>query len=315
MTWIFLALGGLYAFARIVEPLRPLLNLYGVPGSLFWLWLMVLAFAQLAYNSHLSIPWRLALLGILGAGLYVALVIARDWLSGWVPALAAMAVTLVMASPRLAVLLALGAGAAAAVAAPFFIALVTSNNEYSLMTRLEAWSVLWQIFQISPLIGIGPANYYWYTLLFPILGYYVSFNSHNNYVDIILQTGLFGLTCFLWFFAALWLVGRRMMARAPEGFARAYVYGALGGLAGTAMAGLLGDWVLPFVYNVGFAGMRSSLLSWLFLGGIVAIDRLLASEGNKQPERPSPQRSVEPHVGLAPSRGVEAGDAGVARYH
>ena len=153
-----------------------------------------------------------------------------------------------------------------------FVADPSGDNEYSLMTRLEAWKILWQIFQISPLIGIGPSNYYWYTPLFPILGYPVNFNSHNNYVDLVLQTGVLGLVCFGWFFAALGLVSWQLRTTAPPGFARAYVYGAIGGIGGTLLAGMLGDWVIPFVYNIGYEGMRSSLLGWIFMGGLVAIN-------------------------------------------
>ncbi len=58
------------------------------------------------------------------------------------------------------------------------------------------------------------------------------------------------------------------------GFARGYVYACLGGLAGTLVAGMLGDWFLPFVYNIGLAGFRASMLGWLFLGGLVAVEEM-----------------------------------------
>jgi len=48
------------------------------------------------------------------------------------------------------------------------------------------------------LLGVGPANYYHYTLINPIIGWYVKFNSHNNYLDLLAQTGILGLACFLW---------------------------------------------------------------------------------------------------------------------
>ena len=58
------------------------------------------------------------------------------------------------------------------------------------------------------------------------------------------------------------------------GFASAYVYGAIGGLAGTLVAGMLADWMLPFVYNVGLSGFRASLFPWLFLGGLMSLRRV-----------------------------------------
>jgi hypothetical protein len=44
------------------------------------------------------------------------------------------------------------------------------------------------------------------------------------------------------------------------------------------VAGMLGDWVLPFFYNVGLNGFRSSMLGWLFLGGLVSIEQMVLSQ-------------------------------------
>jgi hypothetical protein len=134
--------------------------------------------------------------------------------------------------------------------------------------------ILREIVKVNPALGLGFANYYWYTPLFPIRGFAVRFNSHNNFVDIIAQTGLVGLGIFLWFFFELGRVGMRLIHRVPAGFPRAYVYGALGGLVATLAAAMLGDWVLPFVYNIGFSGVRTGILAWIFLGGLVALETL-----------------------------------------
>jgi O-antigen ligase len=134
-----------------------------------------------------------------------------------------------------------------------------------------------QIIKASPIWGLGFANYYWYTPLFPIRGYAVSFNSHNNYVDIVAQTGLVGLVCVLWFFGEAGTLCSRLRDQVPTGFARAFVYGAMGGLAGTIVLAMLGDWVLPFVYNIGLFGFRTSILAWLFLGGLVSLEQMTFS--------------------------------------
>ncbi|PWH19836.1 MAG: hypothetical protein DDG58_04135, partial [Ardenticatenia bacterium] len=52
------------------------------------------------------------------------------------------------------------------------------------------------------------------------------------------------------------------------------VYACLAGLAGTLVAGMLADWFIPFVYNIGLAGFRASILGWLFLGGLIALDQM-----------------------------------------
>jgi hypothetical protein len=69
-------------------------------------------------------------------------------------------------------------------------------------------------------------------------------------------------------------LGLRLLSRVPEGFPKAYVYGALGGLAATAAAAMLGDWLLSFVYNIGLSGIRTGILAWIFLGGLVVIENL-----------------------------------------
>jgi len=147
-------------------------------------------------------------------------------------------------------------------------------DAYSYLTRVEAWRILLTIIQKSPILGLGPANYYWYTPLFPILGWRVQFNSHSQYIDLLAQTGIVGLFCFLWFAWEMGRLGLQLLGQVPAGFGRAYVYGVLGGLVGTLVAAALGDWVLPFVYNVGLTGMRASLPGWLFMGGLVALSRL-----------------------------------------
>jgi hypothetical protein len=282
LTWLFLALSGLYVAGRLVPGLgRFTGRLFqdGATGSLFWTWLVALALSQALFNRRLRMGWRLALGGLVLATLYIGLFQARAWASGWLPPLVAVIGILWAGAPRLGLLVTLAGGAVGALSRQEVIGLVMiGDQQYSLITRWEATRILAEIIKVNPVLGLGPANYYHYTPLFPILGWYVQFNSHNQYVDIVAQTGLLGLACFLWF---VWEVGRlgwRLRARVLDGFARAYVYGALGGLAGTLAAGMMADWVLPFVYNIGLAGFRASVLGWLFLGGLVALEQISHQE-------------------------------------
>jgi O-antigen ligase len=98
-------------------------------------------------------------------------------------------------------------------------------------------------------------------------------NSHNNYVDLFSHTGIVGLGLFLWFMAEVARLGLRLRRRYPQGFTAGYINGMLATMAGVMVLMLLLDWFLPFVYNVGFYGFQASVLVWLFLGGLVAIDR------------------------------------------
>ena len=280
LTWLFLALGAVYIAGRLVPgPGRSLVGLFpdGSTGSLFWVWLVALAFSQAAFNRRLAKGWRLALGGLVLATLYVGLFPARSWASGWLPSLVALLVVVWARAPRLGLLITVVGCAVVALSLSEITGLIIAGEEYSAVTRWEAWRIMTEIIKVNPVLGLGPANYYHYTPLYPILGWVVEFSSHNQYVDIVAQTGLLGLLCFFWF---IWAVGRlawRMRNRVPDGFANAYVYGALGGLGGMLAAGMLGDWVLPFAYNIGLKGMRASVLGWLFLGGVVVLEKLYAA--------------------------------------
>jgi O-antigen ligase len=279
MTGIFLALGALYIVGRFIPQLSSLtlrLGFFkiGSIDSLFWTWLVAIAFSQAFLNSHLGLPWRVAL-GILVCGTFlISFGYTRDWTSGWLPALAAVVIILFAAKPRIGIFALLIAGIFLFINSQTSENLVLQGNQYSLTTRVEAWAILGNIIKVNPIFGTGFANYYFYTALFPINGYYVPFNSHNNYVDLVAQTGLLGTACFFWFFWTVGRLGWRLRNRVHVGFEQAYVYGALGGLVGTLVAAFLGDWVLPFVYNIGLNGFRSSILAWLFLGGLIAIENL-----------------------------------------
>ena len=76
--------------------------------------------------------------------------------------------------------------------------------------------------------------------------------------------------------ASIGRLGWKLRERCDDGFARGYVYGCLAGLVGSLAAGMLGDWFLPFVYNIGLAGFRASVLGWMFLGGLVAIEQMVS---------------------------------------
>ncbi len=287
MTWLFLALAALYIALRVAPPLARLIPIrlaQGATGSLFYVWLTVLAASQALFNSTLR-WWARVGCGILAAlTLAVGLILGRSWSSGWLPSLVALTVMIWVARPRLGTIIAIPV----AIVGFYFYTDVSSvllkGNEYSLLTRVEAWSILVELISVNPVTGLGPANYYWYTPLYAILGYFVQFNSHNNFIDIIAQSGLLGFGCFVWLVFELFVLGWRLRATVAAGFARAYVFAALGGLGGMLAAGMLGDWIIPFVYNIGLTGFRSSLLGWLFLGGLVALDFMTQRKMQESPE-------------------------------
>jgi hypothetical protein len=280
---LFFIIGAGYMAGRLRVPilseLSRMMNRQGSDGSVFWVWLTALATGQLLFNQTLHRWKQLFLLGLIGVTLYIGFFQARDWASGWLPPLAAIGVIIWLRSWRVGVMCALIGIIVLFVARPDILQGIlsaeTSTESYSILTRDAARDILLQqIFPLSPIFGLGPANYYWYTPLYPILGWYVKFNSHNNYVDILMQTGIIGLLCFLWVMGELGWLGWRLRNRFKGDFAQGYVNACVGGIVGTLLACWLADWLLPFVYNIGLTGFRASILAWIFMGGLVSLEQI-----------------------------------------
>lgn len=276
-VWSLIILGGLYNLAFLVPQLRPYINRTfqrAVVDSLFWCWLLVLTFGQAFLNSELNFKLKLPLMVSFSVILYNLLVIRQSWTSGWLPALASVFFIVLIIKPKLAFAMVGLGGIFLLISSQIANELVMGgDNEYSLLTRIEAWKILGEIIKVNPLFGLGPSNYYFFTPFYKILGYSVNFNSHNNYIDIVAQVGLLGLFAYLWIILEVFLSGWRTRALlVKKNFEYAFVYSALGGIIGILIAGMFGDWVIPFVYNVGMEGFRASVLGWFFMGALVFVE-------------------------------------------
>ncbi|MEZ4712096.1 MAG: O-antigen ligase family protein [Caldilineaceae bacterium] len=311
LTFLYIGVGFLYIFKWMLPPWGPVADALftrGAFGSLLWMWLVILSFSQAVYNRDLPPLRRLALVGVLLATLYVCVFKLWDWNSGWMPACVAIGVILLASIPRLGIFV----SALAMIGIIYklqdvFQSMMGGDNAYSLSTRLEAWGIVWDISTPNLVLGLGPANYYWYTPLFPIRGWSVSFNSHSQYIDLIAQSGFLGLFCFIWFFGVVGVLAWRLRNRVEDGFSYAFTLGAIGGVAGTFTSAALGDWVLPFFYNIGMTGFRTSMLSWLFLGGFMALYHMTEQREKEKLAAEKFARTVAALPGGQPTLGARAG--------
>jgi hypothetical protein len=136
----------------------------------------------------------------------------------------------------------------------------------------------------NPVTGLGPAAYRRYAAVEPLSyggAYWIapSISSHNNYVDLFAHLGLLGLALFGWFAIEVTRLGLRLRTYYTEGFAAGYLNAMLATGVGALMLMVIADWILPFVYNIGFPGFQASVLVWLFLGGLVALDAMASGQG------------------------------------
>jgi len=276
LVYLFIAIGALIIVGRFVPLLGAVVDRLvgsGAQGSVFWIWVMALPAGLALFHTSLRSGVRLALAAFVTVALLSRFIGVGEWASGWAPPLAALLLLLWLRFPRwgwVVLLISL---------LVFFIEfdriwfMVTSSDSWQ--ARWQAWQIVLDTMRVNPLLGLGPSNYYFYVQRAVITGWggawNVQFSSHNNWVDLIAQTGILGTAVFVLFVASIGRAGWRLYRQLPNGFARAYAAAAVAGLIATLISGMLGDWFLPFVYNIGLEGMRSSVLFWVFMGGLLGL--------------------------------------------
>ncbi len=286
LTWVFLALGGGIAFLLRVPLIGTViwsLTTEAVVRAPFWMLLTALSLGQLLFNGELRRGERVFLWAVLGAVFVYAFFLMRDRSSNWVGVVTAAGVLFWLRFVNLRVtvgvilVLALFLG----VFWPYLYEFAGGEEKWeeSGGSRLVLIERVVQVTLRNPITGLGPASYRLYAGATPLryqraLWFHPQISSHNNYVDLFAHTGLLGLGFFLWFAAELGWLGFRLHKRHRTGFASGYVNGVLAAWIGSLVLMLLADWILPFVYNIGFSGFQASLLVWMFLGGLVALERL-----------------------------------------
>jgi hypothetical protein len=289
LTAFFLLLAGSVALLRLVPGVNALVGRFTTAAFIrapLWVLLAALAGGQLLWNRRLSLAWRAFLVGVLLAALAYAFVEQRDAVSNWVGIAAALAVLAWLRFPRLrwplvtlvVVLILVG------ILFPAVYQFAGGDQEWAESggSRLVLIQRVVEVTLRNPLTGLGPAAYRPYANMKPLLyqrAYWVapSVNSHNNYVDLFAHGGLVGLALFAWFAVEVVRLGYRLHRRYASGFAAGYVNGALAAGAGSLVIMALADWLLPFVYNIGFQGFQAAVLVWLFLGGLVALANVSAN--------------------------------------
>lgn len=286
LTAFFLLLGGGVAILRAIPGLGGLVGRFTTAAFIrapFWVLLAALAGGQLLWNRQLSLAWRGFLVAALLAALIYALVDQQEAASNWVGIGAALGVLLWLRFPRLrwpllalTLLLALGG-----LLFPVVYDFAGGDAEWkeSGGSRLVLIGRVVEVTMRNPITGLGPAAYRPYANATPLqygLAWWVDpkINSHNNYVDLFAHGGLLGLALFGWFVVEIVRLGYRLHRRYSTGFAAAYVNGMLAAGVGALVLMAFADWILPFVYNIGFQGFQASVLLWLFLGGLVALENM-----------------------------------------
>ena len=252
------------------------LNLDTVIGGLTSLWVVALATSLALFNKNIRKPWKVFLLVLTLAWFVWNLVLNINWYAGWLPGLVAVGVIAFIRSKRLFLGLLVVLVAYTIINYNAISANVVFKQSNDGDTRLAAWNVNWAVTSQHLLLGTGPAGYaVYYMTLTPN----TAMATHNNYIDIISETGVVGTVFYLWLFGTLvwlgWKVVRRL--RYTGNFREALAIGLFAGVIGCIVIMAFGDWLLPFAYTQTIAGFNYTVYSWLFIGALLALEQMTAA--------------------------------------
>lgn len=238
----------------------------------FTMWVISLALSLLFW-ARLNLWFRAALILIVLGWCYWSFGLRITWLASWLPTLVALLVLCFMRSRKLLLALVAGALIWGYFNQDYLISIFAAEQEESGLTRLAAWGQNWLVTREHILFGTGPAGYaVYYMTYFPR----DAMATHNNYLDIISQLGVFGFGFYLWILGVAAWAGFRLCRRLKgrRDFTEALANAAFAGVLGCIVINAFGDWVIPFAYTQGVSGYDYAAYNWLFIGAIFALDRL-----------------------------------------
>jgi O-antigen ligase len=274
LAWIMIGLG-VFKLVSVQFSLPTSVMIDNGSRGIFPAWVGALAYALALFDEKLRLWKRLLLLVLVGALIYSYFIQYVEWFSGWVPLAVACVLITWMRSKKLFVLVSLIALAYLALNFNFYRhTLYDSQVEEGDLGRLDLWQMNLEHVVRHPLFGMGPAGYAVYNMTYHPED---ARSTHNNYFDVLAQTGIVGLGAFIWMFIAFIRVGIRSF-RALAGrrdFEAAFASATLAGCIGALVSMLLGDWVLPFAYNQTITGFDNAAYTWIFLGAMVSLDYIV----------------------------------------
>ena len=116
-----------------------------------------------------------------------------------------------------------------------------------------------------PIFGVGPGNSWPYMHRYSVID-----TPHNQYLNLLLEVGVVGLACFLWFIVGALRTGFQALKRVRDDFHRTLIIGWLGYFCGMVVSGLTGDFIFHSIRNGGLEMFTGYYLQWVFLGMVVS---------------------------------------------
>lgn len=274
LTWIVIGIG-MFAWVSIQFNLPTTRMVENGMRGMFITWVGALAYGQALFNEKLTHRQRALLLLVLAAWVYWSFFQARLWLSGWFPLAVACAILTLLRSRQLFMLFVFGSLVVAAINYDYlYEEIVVANLDEGGGQRLDIWRMNLNHVGNHPWFGMGPAGYALYNMTYHPED---ARSTHNNYFDILAQTGIIGLACFIWMVGTFFSLGNRLRQKLTQqrNFAEGFANATLAGLVAALVSMTLGDWVLPFAYNQTISGFDNAVFTWMLIGGMLALYHIL----------------------------------------
>ena len=249
------------------------IDLFSNSGGLTSLWVIALCAGTILFMDDLPKIYRIVFLILGSLWILWNFILNISWIAGWLPGIVALGVITFFRSKRAFIFLLVLLAGYYLVNKSFLAQDINAETKTSGETRVSAWQANWSVTKDHLLFGTGPAGYAaYYMTLFPNN----AMATHNNYIDIIAETGVVGTFFYLWMFAALVVQGWRLIKRlrGRRDFYEALSIAAFSGLIACIVIMAFGDWMLPFAYTQTIAGYNYTVYSWLFIGTLLAVNRI-----------------------------------------
>lgn len=269
IIWFYIGYGAIAIIPKFLDFSVPMnFNL----GGQLPVWVSIFAMGQVLFNERLLRWQRLVLLGIVGGWTYVQFFMGREWISGWAPLFLGLGIVVMLRSRAAFVVLVIIAVAYLIADQDVLARLIEEESTISGETRLEAGNLAIDIANGHFLFGTGPTGYYFYMAY--ILKDWFQL-SHNNYVDIYAQLGIFGFITWIAMWVSIgWLIWQTYRRLPKNGFVGGLTVSLFACFWVTLVLMMLGDWVIPFTYTQTMRGLSYTVWPWLWAGLAIALMHL-----------------------------------------
>lgn len=274
MLWVLVGLSAVNVISRIFN-LPTIMLVYNGSLGVFAACSVAAAYSLLLFHKGLKLWQRLLLIALIAANVYFYFFRNRLWLSGWLPMFIAIAIITLIKSRRLFIVLMLASLVLAADRLDdLYQSIVVANVNEGGLERIDLWEKNIEHVMAHPLFGSGPGGYAVYYMTYHPQS---ARSTHNNFFDVLAQTGFIGLISFLVMMGTFLVTGiktvKRVSALTDDAQGKNMAFAAAGVAVTVAalVAMMLGDWVLPFAYNQTITGFDSAIFAWLMMGGTVAL--------------------------------------------